>query len=509
QIFISTNAGAYWDTLVPSASPGSYFTDLKVKDSLIVLLTNVGQIWISDNMGDSWLIKSTAPIGYYDNLQLVDGQIFCTAWKNGVIRSTDNGETWETYKEGLDDLGVYSILISGNLWLVGTERGVYRWNAAGAFWEEKSEGLSFQAPYRLFANDEYLLGFIDAEALAKISTSSDEWSLCQIDSGYFEEFIQSGDALLAREVYTGKIHRSLDGGNTWNVLPTSIIAYGLTALSDGTLFLMTSSEIFQSSDAGDTWFPCANLGNPSWYYFLSGGQRLFLILENGHIYRSDDKANTWEYVSNFPSSIYWLKVLDKEHIFATTPAGSLISFNGGLNWSLLSESFYDLLFFSDSILVAGLQPPSRVILSTNDGANWISIATGLPENAYVNTLAVNNDYLYAAIFINPDSLQENGVWRISLSSLGLSAVQAEMALEILMPFPNPSSNTVFIDIPANATKSKLRLTDISGKVCRELQAAAGTCLQIERENLKSGVYFLQLISEERGLMSVGKVVLTD
>ncbi|MFN3916200.1 MAG: T9SS type A sorting domain-containing protein [Flavobacteriales bacterium] len=71
--------------------------------------------------------------------------------------------------------------------------------------------------------------------------------------------------------------------------------------------------------------------------------------------------------------------------------------------------------------------------------------------------------------------------------------------KLVLVYPNPNNGTIRIDNLSQENWDSLRIIDINGKQCFEKNILNQNDIQISFE-LKSGVYFLQLINENELFM---------
>ena len=64
-------------------------------------------------------------------------------------------------------------------------------------------------------------------------------------------------------------------------------------------------------------------------------------------------------------------------------------------------------------------------------------------------------------------------------------------------FPNPASNSVFVNIDSPHSASQLDLYDLSGRMIRSIDASCESNLQIDLSNLSSGIYLFRLSSGDQ------------
>jgi photosystem II stability/assembly factor-like uncharacterized protein len=213
----------------------------------------------------------------------------------GVARSDDGGETWER-SHGLSSMEIarFTFDPAGNdeVW-VGTMGGPYRSRDGGHTWEPSRVGLpepesfSYSAPIEVVIYDTN-----NPERLLAFGGSQREW-----------------DSLGAPA--WGAVWESLDSGETWNRLAT--IANGANIVAaiqrdDGTLLAAALHDgVHRSTDGGRTWERTSD-GLPHWnvrdlvavpgtsvvYAALAEGPLDGAEHLSGGVYRSDDGGLTWQ-----------------------------------------------------------------------------------------------------------------------------------------------------------------------------------------------------------------------
>jgi hypothetical protein len=93
-----------------------------------------------------------------------------------------------------------------------------------------------------------------------------------------------------------------------------------------------------------------------------------------------------------------------------------------------------------------------VYWSSNNGNNWTAINTGLTDST-VYALAING----IDIFAGTDT---SGVWRRSLSDLGISGIKETNNEEVnLSVYPNPAKDKLTIE---SLQKSTIEILNIQG-----------------------------------------------
>ena len=209
---------------------------------------------------------------------------------------------------------------------------------------------------------------------------------------------------LANELWGGRI----DG----------IASYG------GNLFAIRNSNVFRSTNGGDTWTSIAGSGVTSINCMaINASGHLYLGVTFRGVWWTTNNGNNWsnnqithDPHSGLGASIYAIGIDSQEHIF--TP--SFRSFDGGNSWQEINppSSVNVFAFGSQNQIFIGTH--DGVYLSTNSASTWTARNSGI-ENIVINDLGVDaNGDLYAGssqdgIFYSSD---EGLSWLTRNTSLG-------------------------------------------------------------------------------------------
>lgn len=283
------------------------------------------------------------------SLAIANSKIYATCYygNDGVLVSEDMGSFQAPSNIGLTSRGVFSIFVDGTDLYVGTTAGAFR----------SSDGCA-------------------------------TWTGVGLENTQVMAFARIGNALFAGT--GGGVSVSTDGGTSWTVTNNGLQGIGLHDItSQGSdLLLATTSGLFRSSDAGDSWSHVA----------LENNYCLTALLVNDTIYigttagilRSIDNGVTWTEHSNgmnaHDRSILALATSPSGTLFAASEAYAYRSTDHGENWETLNEKLTTSaksFLATESYVLAGTY--IGVYRSTDDGLNWtrvLGVGSGGPELHY-------------------------------------------------------------------------------------------------------------------------------
>ena len=143
-------------------------------------------------------------------------------------------------------------------------------------------------------------------------------------------------------------------------------------------------------------------------------------------------------------------------------------------------------------IIAGTD--NGIFLSTNDGGLWTDVSNGL-ENRKVSELAIGGSTIYAGTLWS-------GVWSRTLTEItGIEEYDTQFPATI---FPNPFSSTATISFNELQRDCKVKIVDMLGKEIKLIDFS-GKQLIIDRDDMKPGMYVVQLI-DENGKVSYSKII---
>ncbi len=339
------------------------------------------------------------------------GQLFLGSPAH-LLRSTNGGRNWDEVAKGQ---AMDVAAVDGALVALFTDAGVYRSVDGGASWRSAAgvgapgEIFSVQAGAgRFFA----VAGGKDVGDRSAIVVSDDagsSWTaLAPLpDNEAVGEIFAAEDVLLATGLYSGKLHRSTDGGVSWAIVEEGRAGWATSFAAHGTdLFAMApgAASVFRSTDRGLSWsevvlsaFDHTGFGLPA---LVGAGDELFAALGSGSVFRWDPALARW--------------------VDAGTglPGGRITALAGGaagiwlgaddllFRWSAGSRKWeaIDLTLVETRVVALAEEAGTLLASSGSDavhrsfdgGATWSRSSKGLPTNAQVNQLALHGNTAFAA-----------------------------------------------------------------------------------------------------------------
>ncbi len=164
------------------------------------------------------------------------------------------------------------------------------------------------------------------------------------------------------------------------------------------------SGMFKSTNDGQSWYRLNNVKS-STGVFYGIGSNLVCSFYNSNIpsglYYSSNAGLNWSIGSGLPNNIAPQSLSangNTFYLYWNSPAGFYISDNFGVSWTLVNSEFLSIMnmVFTGSTIYASTAGTTKVIMSTNNGSNWINISGNLPpyynESNYAITVLNGNLY---------------------------------------------------------------------------------------------------------------------
>ena len=362
---------------------GGRIADLAVVESkpqVFYIATGTGGVWKTENHGTSWTPlfddQPTSSIGDVTLDQSNPNLVWVgtgepqnrqsSGWGNGVYKSTDAGNTWRHM--GLDatkhigrilihprDPDIVYVAAVGDLWGPNEERGVFRTHDGGETWEAVLQ--------------------ID-EHTGAIDLAMDPGDPNTIFAAMYQRQ-RTGWGFNGGGPGSG-LHRTLDGGDSWTELTRGLpegdkgrigvdvfrqdgnVVYALVeadARAPGQGFggggpgggtegrdREPQSGLYRSLDRGDTWEKMSNTNPRPMYYSQvridpSNPDRIYVL--GGNLMVSDDAGRTFR--SDGAAQVHvdhhalWINPDDPDHLILGSDGGVVASWDGTAHWRMFDN----------------------------------------------------------------------------------------------------------------------------------------------------------------------------
>jgi hypothetical protein len=534
-VFRSSNNGTNWtavnaglaDTNVRAlvVSPnGAGGTNLFAgTDAGVFLSTDNGTSWTTSGIGLMYT-RVRAFAAYPNGAGGVN--LFAGTYGGGVFLSTDNGTSWAVASTGLTDTYVSFLDDSGTTLFAGlTDLGVFRYTDNGASWTVANNGLTDLSVTTFAGNGMNFFAGTEKDGVFLSTNSGTNWSA--VNSGFPKD---PWDTTRYRSV------RALIGGPN-SAGGTNLFAgtYAGGGVGAG-VFLSTNNGA--SWTAADSGFPapwCPSVNAFAVYSNEQGGTNLFAghsgLPYGGHgcpggVCLSTNNGASWAAVDSGFGWRNWVNALAVSsngaggtNLFAgrgsyvNTPELTCVgdvyhSTNNGASWTEIDSGLTDAgviaLTAIGTNLFAGTSG-GGVFLTTNNGAIWTEVNGGL-MNIDVRSLAISGTNLLAGTY-------GGGIWRRPLSEM-VTGVENKTDLpehySIDQNYPNPFNPTTTIrySLPHTSFVTLSVYNTLGQRVAQlvnEQQQAGYHEAVFRGDGLASGVYFYRL--DAGSFTSVKKLIL--
>jgi photosystem II stability/assembly factor-like uncharacterized protein len=333
-------------------------------------------------------------------------------------------------------------------------------------------------------------------------------------------FVNDSIGFISTHNSTGfmKIFKTINMGNSWTDISPFGNLYGnlqIHFLNPQRGYISSNSSfddsLWVTDDGGVSWshpvlgftlgsgtpsVPAMHFVNDSTGY-LVGGDGTFAY--QGVIAWTDDYGQTWTTIT-LPSSYTLLVAIhfaNKDTGYAVSRYGGVFrTVNEGMSWDSIATfnlPTYSSIFFING-KVGYLASGNEIYKTTDAGQSWTL--------DYTDTVD-----LFSICFF--DSLigyvtGDNG--RILKRGSGNVIIGDEMINEKFNLFPNPFSDELYIKSNTNQ-EIEILIYNSFGKIIKKIKCC-GELQLISMNNLSAGIYFYQLLSENRTIKS-GRVVKAD
>ena len=418
----STDGGKSWnmaDLGITSASVTSIVVEPENPNVAVIETRGLqganpvgGAIFKTVNGGLSW--EQTYSLGGYQ-LEYENGALFATTF-HSILKSDNFGTTWI-------QIASFSSVVTSSLILNNGEKiyvGIWTQdsNVTDELLESTNYGQSFELLLNLTQSEFHGKEPSIGQIISSPSDEQDMWAI--VNSPYPAEWVGNPS-----------LFRSLDGGETWQLVNTS--ALGLGSQQEPPSFITYDPEngniiylnglggLYRSTDGGNYFNRIGEPENSSFLGMISvdplNDSIIFLCSESG-LFESVNEGGAWSSISNFSSNLLFDMAVDNQNIFATDEGLSpLYSNDSGKNWTTINKGYLGIVAvdsYNSSIVIMWTETHTTAggpfFFVSNDGGKSFflpSLNFTAEINPSVDNIAFSNGGIFVpggtGIFYSTDS----------------------------------------------------------------------------------------------------------
>ncbi len=316
---------------------------------------------------------------------------------------------------------------------------------------------------------------------------------------------------------SGKIFKSIDNGENWNLINTNGLPGFYSANSivfvNEKMFIGTGSFgecLYVSTNGGQDWIP-SNTGlpaNTSINDFTIDGNGIIYIAANsdasGKVFKSIDNGENWNLINtNGLPDLYSsnsILAINEKILLGTGSFGEdiYVSTDDGYSWnpsntglpSGSSVNDFDCDDNGDIYIMVNSNQTGFIHKSENGGELWSIITTnGLPSQWSSNCALINEDVMFLSTGSFGNDLYKSAI---------ITSIENQTESLFLKLYPNPTSTQLTLETEQELINTNYTLADQYGRVVLR-GVFENTEHSISVEHLSPGVYFLQ-VENQPGLM---------
>jgi photosystem II stability/assembly factor-like uncharacterized protein len=337
NVYKTTDAGATWNPLSLSTTENLLSLEFTNVNHGVITGTN-GKIWVTSNGGANWTPAVSAPTGEVRSVAFKNDNEGYAVGSNFVVYTGDGGYNWVRV-DGNTQSVYFSTPDRG--FVVGYNGMAYKTEDKGNTWK----------PMKIstiqYLNDVYFLN---------------------ADTGYI--------------VGGPEVHRTLDGGETWSLVPnpaqSSLYSVHFTDYMNG-VAVGYNRTIIRTTNGGASWTLSQNSTSGIWYLDIVFTSPLigYYSASNGSVYKTTNGGATWTAQgTGTTSQLGDLFFLNDNVGWAVGSAGTIRhTTNGGANWTAQTSGVTTYLagvHFLDANRGMIVGTAGTYLITYNGGATWIS-----------------------------------------------------------------------------------------------------------------------------------------
>ncbi|HAM98127.1 MAG TPA: hypothetical protein DCQ26_05915 [Marinilabiliales bacterium] len=441
----------------------------------ILKTTDEGLHWSLEKQSDSLRID------YFDIVHTQQGTLLISGDSGMIMRSTDEGKTWNSIQfKNTGRLFDLELIPGGGISAAGEEGTLLVSDDDGITWVDKGPEGSGYARHHCWksATEAYIVGF---NMFFRTLDGGNSWNVVDtlLGFGVNEIFFVTDKLGYALEDF--HYYKTTDGGNTWiKTEDFSEILYQFRTLVIDELHWFRvafgeGGEFWETTDGGIHWTEHFTYNTVGFINLFTNGTRIFFTSDTGDFFYTDDNGltikNSITNLSTEPSAPIT--------IIGTRPDGTAFANNqpstgtenqtfyrsgdGGKSWHVPEQVpglrwIYDIYFLNNQQGVVGSYSDIRYTL--DGGTTWNSSL--LPdEYRLTNFDSPNHDEYFAAAYLIKNSQGFGNIYKSTDQGITWQRVAGSLPLNGLY-FPSISfadSVTGYISYLENNVNKFYKSTD--------------------------------------------------
>jgi photosystem II stability/assembly factor-like uncharacterized protein len=508
-VFISKDEGVTWKAINNGIDHiNVYSVFFSKEDDLFIGAAETKsfcEVLKSKDMGVSWVVVDDNGTQYvHDFIQLDNGDIFYGSNKYGVTRSTNQGNTWSYERDSEIREGAQAFAKDhlGNYYYGGDDGWLLKSKDDCKLWE--LVGITGTNAFDIVVadNDNIWCG-TDYSVLCDESKSSNI---------YFSQKLVSNIPYVVFEkdnnnfIYVSPsccTSSSRYDNLTFKSEKMSLRANCFHLFLDNSMLAGTYNGVFRSTDHGENWIEISKSNShvSSIYTLASTKQGAIIVGESNEIYITENIGTSWSKSESWPTTRRIKKIVVDNNdniIVGTLTSGVFISKNTGTTWQdansgLLNMNISELFVHPSGYVFAGTDG-GGVFVSKDGCKTWEEMNSGL-TNYHIASISLDN-FEYILVGTLGSGIFKSNEIISSAESNDLS----NSFFEYQNPFKLNNRITFFSKVPG---QKKIILYNSLGNHVETLYSdymnSGSIGLNINRQDLPSGMYYLRMESQQETL----------
>lgn len=571
DIYKTSNGGLSWSLVAPYLEGEAIHF---INQDTGFVAGEHGAIYKTINGGLTWSWSGFNGLHYQDDLhdiQFVDENLgFATGFRGRIIKTTNGGLTWKEYaatygminqiKVGLEttyalagnefiktptgesswkkigapisgikcggfdfiNKNVGFALIGGSVGTSGTTGMVYKTLDGGVSWERthtsyEIAGEDLTCIKFLDENVGFVSGGFNSRAMRKTTDGGKTWTVVAPFHANKIQFVNELVGFACGERYSsiGKIYKTSDAGNTWQLVfqrDNEITSLHFVNESIG-YAVGERGKAFKTLDGGTSWLP---LDVPyEWYLDVKFYSEKFgfILTDYGKVYKTYDGGLSWA-LSLDQYGLRTIELFDAS-VYVSGDFGAILKKDLTYD-ELISFDLLSVMSYTSAEAVVSVFIRSGLILENAE----LSIDLGLHSGIYDQTFSIEtlNGFVGKSNEFEFTNLEANTTYygRYKLTQGDKVAISDELSFttqvvtgvepdkkDQIKVYPNPADNAIRISIGNSSTRYQYEIKDIAGKIVTTSETSDEGMIDVSTIN--PGVYLLSV--KHQGRLYIRRVIL--